>query len=240
MHVFPVWHRAQRAVDRHAREAPPPPSVLRATGFLRRASAEHIARWYLEPPAVEPSAGVRRSYRALERDTARLYGVACRELGVRVRLVRCAHDPYDSAEELCDELRRRGTMSLRTIACDRPHPLLGGAAGGVVDRLRVVHDVFGHAALGLGFDLQSEFATWLQCRALFSRAARPAAFCELVGAVTAYVGTGVKPPLQAKLPPAGLLPGPVTRDVMRDLHGREPAGSGAGSAHDLHRAAHHS
>ena len=54
------------------------------------------------------------------------------------------------------------------IACDEPHPLLGGEEGGVVDQLRVVHDVFGHAALGVGFDLQSEFATWLQCRTLFS------------------------------------------------------------------------
>jgi hypothetical protein len=72
-------------------------------------------------------------------------------------------------------------------------------------QLRVVHDVFGHAALGVGFDLQSEFATWLQCRTLFSAEARPAAFCELVGAVTAYVVTGEKPSLQAKLPPARLI-----------------------------------
>jgi hypothetical protein len=59
-------------------------------------------------------------------------------------------------------------MTLRTIAAEAPHPLLGSGEGGVVDQLRVVHDVFGHAALGVGFDLQSEFATWLQCRALFS------------------------------------------------------------------------
>ena len=96
-------------------------------------------------------------------------------------------------------------MKLRTIACDEPHPLLGGEEGGVVDQLRVVHDVFGHAALGVGFDLQSEFATWLQCRTLFSAEARPAAFCELVGAVTAYVMTGEKPALRADLPPAELI-----------------------------------
>ena len=75
-------------------------------------------------------------------------------------------------------------MTLTTfgmIARDEPHPLLGGEEGGVLDQLRVVHDVFGHAALGVGFDLQSEFATWLQCRTLFSDDARRAAFCELVG-----------------------------------------------------------
>jgi hypothetical protein len=93
-------------------------------------------------------------------------------------------------------------MTLRASACDPPLPLL---ADGMFDQLRVVHDVFGHGALGLGFDLRSEFGTWLQCRTLFSPAARPAAFCELVGAVTAYVTTGVKLVLQAKVPPAELL-----------------------------------
>ncbi len=43
-------------------------------------------------------------------------------------------------------------MTLATIAAEAPHPLLGGEEGGVVDQLRVVHDVFGHAALGVGFD----------------------------------------------------------------------------------------
>jgi hypothetical protein len=104
--LFPVWHSAQRTVDRHAREAPPSPRVLRTTGQLRPELAERVADWF---------------------------------------------------------------------------------------------------TLGVGFDLQSEFATWLQCRTLLSREARPAAFCELVGAVTAYVMTGSKPGLRAKLPPSELL-----------------------------------
>jgi hypothetical protein len=105
--------------------------------------------------------------------------------------VRTDDDPYDTGAHLCAELRRHRAMRPRTIACDAPHPLLGGREGGVVDQLRVVRDVFGRAALGLGFDLQSEFATWLQCRPLFSPPARGAAFCELVGAVTAFVARGV-------------------------------------------------
>ena len=87
-----------------------------------------------------------------------------------------------------------------TLACDKPRPLLGVG----FDQLRVVHDVFGHAALGVG-------STAVRVRHLaampdlFSTVARPAAFCELVGAVTAYITTGEKPGLQAKLPPAELL-----------------------------------
>jgi hypothetical protein len=194
--LFPAWRRAQLEVDRHARQAPPPPGVLRTTGFLRPELADAVTEWFCEETAI--TGAVVRSYGALERETARLFEIAHRDLGVRVHYVSGESEPYDSAEALCTNLRERGSM---TLACDERHPLLGDA----FDQLRVVHDVFGHAALGLGFDLQSEFATWLQCRTLFSRAARPAAFCELVGAVTAYITTGEKPGLRAKLPPAGLL-----------------------------------
>ena len=207
--VFPPWRRAQLAVDLLAREAPQAPTVLRTTGFLRPELAERVTDWFTAKPTA-PTDAVRQSYGALERETSRLFEIVRRPpsvggLGVRVHHVRDERDPYSDAAELCAELRERGSMTLTTIARDEPHPLLGGEEGGVVDQLRVVHDVFGHAALGVGFDLQSEFATWLQCRTLFSREARPAAFCELVGAVTTYVMSGEKPALRADLPPDELL-----------------------------------
>ena len=194
MDVFPAWRRAQLEVERHAREAPPPASLLRTTDLLSLELAERVTEWFTAPPTALDEA-VRQSYRALERETAWLFEVARQGLGVRVRYRRS--DPYGSAAELCAELREHGSMTL--VPCDERHPLLRG-----VDKLRVVHDVFGHAALGVGFDLQSEFAAWLQCRTLFSAAARPAAFTELVGAVTAFVMSGEKPGLRAKLPPYDL------------------------------------
>jgi hypothetical protein len=202
--VFPPWRRAQVEVDRLARDRPPAPCALRTTGFLRPDVAERVSDWFTGSPTA-PADSVRRSYRALERETARLFDVVRGGLGVRVRYVRDENDPYRGAAELCAELREHGSMSLATIAREQPHPLLGGEEGGAVDQLRVVHDVLGHAALGLGFDVQSEFATWLQCRTLFSDDARGAAFCELVGAVTAYVTTGEKPGLRADLPPVELV-----------------------------------
>ena len=206
--VFAPWRRAQVEAERLAREAPLAPSVLRTMGFLPRERAERIVEWFTGKPTA-PTDAVQRSYHALERETARLFAILRRApsrggLGVRVHYVRDERDPYRDAAELCAELREQRSMTLRTIASEAPHPLLGGAHGGVVDQLRVVHDVFGHAALGVGFDLQSEFATWLQCRTLFSVYARGAAFCELVGAVTTFVMTGDKPALRADLPPAEL------------------------------------
>jgi hypothetical protein len=60
-------------------------------------------------------------------------------------------------------------------------------------------------ALGVGFDLHAEYATWLQLRTLYSQAAQPAVFCELVAPVTTRVVTGERPALRADLPPAELL-----------------------------------
>lgn len=221
--VFAPWPRAQRAVDRLAREAPPAPHVLRARGRLTPEAAERIAAWYTAGPRTLPREEVHAAYRALERETAWLFAVV-RGLGVHVRYVHAEHDPYDNAAQLCAQLRDERTMLLRTIASEAtPHPLLGGAQGGPVDQLRVVHDVFGHAALGLGFDVQAEYATWLQCRTLFSEQARPAAFCELVGAVTAYVTSGEKPALRADLPPDAVCTHPRrgTGDPTRHRHGRD-------------------
>src|SRR3954447_24655676 len=202
--VFPPWEQARRGAAYLAREPLPAPWQLRTTGFLSSELAQQVSDWFLGEPTA-PTAAVHASYAALERETARLWHVIGHALGVRVEFTHASEDPYPTAADLCADLRRHGTLKLRTIACDEPHPLLGGEQGGIVVQLRVVHDVFGHAALGLGFDLQAEDATWLQCRPLFSAAAQPAAFCELVGAVTAYVMTGEKPGLRADLPPAELV-----------------------------------
>jgi hypothetical protein len=202
--VFDPWPRAQREVEWLARETlPPPPELLRSRGLLAPETAARIADWFLAP-SERSHAVVRASYAALAYETEHLWQVIRRGLGVRVRFVRGTDDPYGAAD-LCADLRRHGSMRLQTIAGDDPHPVLDSTEGGVVDRLRVVHDVFGHAALGVGFDLQSEYATWLQCRTLFSAAARPAAFCELVAPVTTRVVTGERPALRADLPPAELL-----------------------------------
>ncbi len=66
--VFPAWRRAQLEVDRLAGEALVAPRVLRTTGFLSPQLADRIADWFTGKPAARTGA-VRRSYRALERET---------------------------------------------------------------------------------------------------------------------------------------------------------------------------
>jgi hypothetical protein len=198
--LLPAWPRAQRVARRHATASLPSIAALRARGCLSEARAERITAWYTGPPVADPP-DVERAYRALAGELVALGRAITIELGVRVTLVESLDEPYADASALCADLRERGAMHLRAASADAPHPFLPDTA---VDRLRMVHDVLGHAALGLGFDLQSEYAAWLWCRSLFSSAARPAAFCELAGTVTAYVLTGVKPGFRPDLPPPGL------------------------------------
>ena len=74
-------------------------TVLRTTGFLRPDLVELVTDWFLGEPTASEDA-VRQSYRALERETERLYEIVCRArssggLGVRVHYVR--HEPYGTA-----------------------------------------------------------------------------------------------------------------------------------------------
>src|SRR6201999_1890098 len=65
--VFPTWRRAQLEVDRRAGEPLISPEALRTRGFLAPEVVKRVAAWLLEA-SVPPTAAVRRSYAALERE----------------------------------------------------------------------------------------------------------------------------------------------------------------------------
>jgi len=78
---------------------------------------------------------------------------------VHIAFTTCAA-PYVDAHELISSVRHDRLLEVTTVAAtpDRHHPVMGGGLGGAYDRFRGVHDVLGHARLGLGFDRDSEFA----------------------------------------------------------------------------------
>ena len=73
---------------------------------------------------------------------------------------------------------------------DRRHPLVDSTPGGAYDRFRAVHDVLGHARLGLGFDRHGEFAAWRAQHPLHSPLARWALATELHGQHSVLWTTG--------------------------------------------------
>jgi len=101
---------------------------------------------------------------------------------IRVIFTTC-ESPYRDADELIASVRNLRLLEVATVAgnADRRHPLMGSERGGPYDRFRAVHDVVGHAHLGLGFDRDGEFSVWLAQARLHSPLARWALATELHG-----------------------------------------------------------
>lgn len=84
-------------------------------------------------------------------------------LGVAVRIV--DEDPYADVESMVHDLQRRRLKVWASAAGGNPHPYL---SDGENDMFRAVHDVFGHAASGRGFDRHGEEAAWLKHSTMYS------------------------------------------------------------------------
>jgi hypothetical protein len=84
-------------------------------------------------------------------------------LGVAVRIV--DEDPYADVESMVHDVRRRRLRVWASAASANPHPYL---SDGENDMFRAVHDVFGHAASGRGFDRHGEEAAWLKHSGMYS------------------------------------------------------------------------
>ncbi|ROT31420.1 hypothetical protein EF879_16185 [Micromonospora sp. HM5-17] len=84
-------------------------------------------------------------------------------LGVAVRIV--DEDPYPDVESMLEDVRRRRLKVWASAASGNPHPYL---SDGENDMFRAVHDVFGHAASGRGFDRHGEEAAWLKHSTMYS------------------------------------------------------------------------
>lgn len=103
-------------------------------------------------------------------------------LGVTISYVNDP-EPYASAAEQADDLRLNRHLDVATISVwpDSQHPLLSNERGGQYDRFRAVHDIFGHACVGTGFDRHGEYASWVVHSSMFHGPAQRAASTELHG-----------------------------------------------------------
>ena len=101
---------------------------------------------------------------------------------------------------------RLGLLSFSVVTDpDRRHPLMDSAVGGAYDRFRAVHDILGHARLGVGFDRHGEFTAWLHQERFHSPLARGALATELHGQHSVRWTTGEMAPPKGVLLEPGLL-----------------------------------
>ncbi len=131
------------------------------------------------------------AYRNLVRETDHIYQRLISATGLKVDYVD-EFEPYNSADEMCAEVRYTGTLRIGTIAVQSNiHPILAATRGGSYDRFRAVHDVLGHLALGSGFDRNGEYAAWIFQSAAYSDATWRAAGTLLHGENAVLWTTGL-------------------------------------------------
>ena len=144
------------------------------------------------------------AYAAFSRETLRQFHFligrpAYGGLGVEVRVI--DDDPYPDVTFMLDDLRRRRIRVFSSAACGNSHPYL---SDGENDMFRAVHDVFGHAACGRGFDPDGEEAAWVKHCTMYSGLARHALTTETRGQTCAllfhYRGTRFPDQKAALLP----------------------------------------
>lgn len=138
-----------------------------------------IADAYMTAPTRDERAFT--AYAAFCRETVRQYHfligrVEFGGLGVTVRIV--DEDPYSDVGSMVDDLRQRRLKVFASAATGNPHPYLSDREN---DMFRAVHDAFGHAASGRGFDRHGEEAAWLKHSAMYSPLAHRALTTETRG-----------------------------------------------------------
>lgn len=163
-----------------------------------------IADAYVAAPVRDERAYA--AYAAFCRETVRQYHflvgrVEFGGLGVVVRIVDT--DPYPDAVSMVEDLCLRRLKVWASAASGNPHPYLSDAEN---DMFRAVHDVFGHAATGRGFDRHGEEAAWLKHSTMYSPLAGRALATETRGQNCAqifhYGGRGFAEQKAALLPRA--------------------------------------
>lgn len=197
-------------------------SVVGRVGFLADGKAGYARTHGLEKPSnknwakikADPERGARiasdyaalpmrspdaiPAYNALRDEVGQQYQYLTQTLGVKVDMV--SEDPYRNVEELRKDLIENKHLSVLSTESTGPHPYLSNTEN---DQFRAVHDAFGHAAIGRGFDRNGEEAAYQSHAQMFSALATQALATETRGQNSSlvYGGTDTFPPQKLALLP---------------------------------------
>ena len=133
------------------------------------------------PDGVDPRPGVREAYKAMMVQMREQYKILTEELGYTVEAV--DYDPYVTFDEMMQDMVDNKRLKIMATSVTGSHPLLTDEEN---DILRAVHDAFGHAATGRGFDRHGEEAAYQAHLSMFNDVAQQALASEF-RAQTAYL-----------------------------------------------------
>lgn len=149
---------------------------------------ESLARSYRALPDFDPRAVP--SFEAMRQETHRQFDYMTKPrrqggLGVGVEVTH--HDPYSGPSGLFQDLFHDRRMKVLSTESTGSHPFFSDDEN---DMFRAVHDVFGHAATGRGFDRHGEEAAFQSHSRMFSPLAQRAMATETRGQNAALINSG--------------------------------------------------
>lgn len=137
-------------------------------------TAKSIARAYDALPKRDPEASP--AFAQMAKEIEQQYAYLTGPMGIKVDVTR--EDPYATVQEMQHDVTQNHHISVLSTALTGHHPYFTDEQN---DHFRAVHDTFGHAATGRGFDRHGEEAAWLSHSLMFSPLARRAMTTETRG-----------------------------------------------------------
>ncbi len=189
--VYPPSKFIADGIDRWQTEhgLPPLPDDLIDTP-VDLEEADEVARFFENAPDMSADPDVRAAYEDFKAQSAEQWDFMTRPeseggMGITVDFTDEV-DPYATAEEQRNDLEQNHHLTIQSG--------LGGDHSGTMtqdeyDRFRAVHDVFGHAGIGSGFDRHGEYEAWLVHAAMYRGQGRRAMSTEYHG-VNSAMWTG--------------------------------------------------
>jgi hypothetical protein len=133
-----------------------------------------IGRAYQNLPNHDPKA--LPSFEHMGHEVSQQYDHLTGRMGIKVHPV--DYDPYKDVHEMVHDVRNNKQLKVLKTAVTGGHPFFSDDQN---DKFRAVHDAFGHAATGRGFDAHGEEAAFAAHSRMFSHHARPAMTSETRG-----------------------------------------------------------
>jgi len=159
-------------------------------------ATERIAAAYEAMPSFDRRAIP--AYKAMRGEVSRQFDTL-HKLGINVEV--SPHDPYDGPHAMMSDIRDNRRLRVLSTAATGSHPFFTNDQN---DMFRAVHDAFGHAATGRGFDRHGEEAAYLAHARTFTPLARQAMATETRGQNSVVNVTGSFPEQKVGLLPAML------------------------------------
>lgn len=148
-----------------------------------RKSVQDVGRAYDSLPDFDPRAT--KHFDAMRDEVGKQYDHLTNTMGVHVQPV--SFDPYPDVHHMVNDLQNNKRLQVLSTASTGGHPYFSDEDN---DKFRAVHDAFGHAATGRGFDRHGEEAAYLKHAQMFSPAARSALASETRGQNSSLILNG--------------------------------------------------